>query len=71
VLCRNLEGHAHWVNTLAMSTDYVLRTGPSDPVAGLHIDHSKSEYIFMIYSTQNYVLNSRNLISFIVIYLTM
>lgn len=41
VLCRSLEGHAHWVNTLALSTDYVLRTGPSDPVAGLHVDHSK------------------------------
>lgn len=32
VLCRTLEGHAHWVNTLALSTDYVLRTGPFDPV---------------------------------------
>ncbi|XP_023707868.1 notchless protein homolog 1 [Cryptotermes secundus] len=40
-LCRSLEGHAHWVNTLALSTDYILRTGPSDPVAGLHVDHSK------------------------------
>eukprot|EP00002_Diphylleia_rotans_P037246 TRINITY_DN82_c0_g1_i1.p1 TRINITY_DN82_c0_g1~~TRINITY_DN82_c0_g1_i1.p1 ORF type:complete len:504 (-),score=89.12 TRINITY_DN82_c0_g1_i1:1349-2860(-) len=26
-LVRSLEGHAHWVNTLALSTDYVLRTG--------------------------------------------
>lgn len=26
VLCRTLEGHAHWVNTLALSTDYILRT---------------------------------------------
>lgn len=25
-MCRTLEGHAHWVNTLALSTDYVLRT---------------------------------------------
>lgn len=32
VLCRNLEGHAHWVNTLALSTDYVLRTGPFHPI---------------------------------------
>uniref|UniRef100_A0A1B6GE01 NLE domain-containing protein n=1 Tax=Cuerna arida TaxID=1464854 RepID=A0A1B6GE01_9HEMI len=34
VMCRTLEGHAHWVNTLALSTDYVLRTqavpGPTD-----------------------------------------
>lgn len=40
VLCRSLEGHAHWVNTLALSTDYILRTGPSDPVTGLRPDHS-------------------------------
>lgn len=26
VLCRTLEGHAHWVNTLALSTDYVIKT---------------------------------------------
>lgn len=25
-----LEGHAHWVNTLALNTDYILRTGPFD-----------------------------------------
>lgn len=31
VLCRTLDGHAHWVNTLALSTDYVLRTGFYDP----------------------------------------
>lgn len=23
-----MEGHAHWVNTLALNVDYVLRTGP-------------------------------------------
>ncbi|KAL9939720.1 hypothetical protein V8E36_001537 [Tilletia maclaganii] len=27
---RILQEHAHWVNTLALSTDYVLRTGPFD-----------------------------------------
>ena len=27
-LIRSLQDHAHWVNTLALSTDYVLRTGP-------------------------------------------
>uniref|UniRef100_A0A4W4E5B4 Notchless protein homolog 1 n=1 Tax=Electrophorus electricus TaxID=8005 RepID=A0A4W4E5B4_ELEEL len=31
VHCRTLQGHAHWVNTLALSTDYVLRTGAFDP----------------------------------------
>ncbi|GAB0093248.1 Protein Notchless [Sergentomyia squamirostris] len=31
-LCRTLTGHGHWVNCLALSTDYVLRTGPFHPV---------------------------------------
>jgi len=29
-LIRTLKGHAHWVNTLALSSDYLLRTGPFD-----------------------------------------
>lgn len=29
-LCRTLEGHAHWINTLALNCDYVVRTGPFD-----------------------------------------
>ncbi|XP_052872412.1 protein Notchless [Anopheles cruzii] len=32
VLCKTFTGHAHWVNSLALSTDYVLRTGPFHPV---------------------------------------
>jgi len=28
---RELKGHAHWVNQLSASTDYVLRTGSFDP----------------------------------------
>ena len=27
LLIHELKGHAHWVNCLALSTDYVLRTG--------------------------------------------
>ncbi|KAG2223667.1 hypothetical protein INT45_007245 [Circinella minor] len=30
VLVKTLQGHGHWVNTLALSTDFVLRTGPFD-----------------------------------------
>jgi len=29
-LVRTLQGHGHWVNTLALSTDFVLRTGAFD-----------------------------------------
>ena len=31
MLCRTLQGHGHWVNILALSTDYVMRTGAYDP----------------------------------------
>jgi ribosome assembly protein 4 len=31
-LIRTLSEHAHWVNTLALNTDYILRTGPFDPI---------------------------------------
>ncbi len=31
ILCRSLEGHGHWVNTMALNTDYVLRTGAFEP----------------------------------------
>ncbi|BHF66259.1 Notchless protein 1 [Sparganum proliferum] len=31
VICRRLDLHGHWVNCLALSVDYVLRTGPFDP----------------------------------------
>jgi ribosome assembly protein 4 len=29
-LVRVLRGHGHWVNTLALSSEYALRTGPFD-----------------------------------------
>lgn len=31
-LCKTFTGHAHWVNNLALNTDYVLRTGPFHPI---------------------------------------
>ncbi len=31
VLCRTLQGHGHWVNVLALNTDYVMRTGAFEP----------------------------------------
>ncbi|KAK6625591.1 Notchless protein 1 [Polyplax serrata] len=42
VLCRTLEGHAHWVNTLALSTEWVLKTGPFDPVETFKCDTGKA-----------------------------
>jgi ribosome assembly protein 4 len=30
VLVRELKGHAHWINTMALSTDYALRSGACD-----------------------------------------
>jgi len=31
ILCRTLQGHGHWVNVLALNTDYVMRTGAYEP----------------------------------------
>lgn len=36
VMCRTMTGHAHWVNSLTLNTDYVLRTGPF--YLGVHDD---------------------------------
>ncbi|XP_076805283.1 notchless protein homolog 1-like [Clavelina lepadiformis] len=33
VMCRTLQGHGHWVNVLALNTDYVMRTGAFDPAS--------------------------------------
>ena len=30
-MCRTLQGHGHWVNVLALNTDYVMKTGAFDP----------------------------------------
>ena len=30
-MCRDLKDHGHWVNMLALNTDYVMRTGSFDP----------------------------------------
>jgi ribosome assembly protein 4 len=39
---RTLEGHGHWVNTMALNTDFVLRTGANDD-AHRSDDTSKSK----------------------------
>ncbi|CAI5442441.1 unnamed protein product [Caenorhabditis angaria] len=31
VMCRSMGGHAHWINTLALNTDYALRTSCFEP----------------------------------------
>ncbi|CAL2035014.1 unnamed protein product [Caenorhabditis brenneri] len=31
VMCKNMTGHAHWINTLALNTDYALRTSCFEP----------------------------------------
>lgn len=40
-LCRTLQGHGHWVNVLALNTDYVMRTGAFEPSKAqlVHEDH--------------------------------
>lgn len=43
VICRNLLGHAHWINTLALNTDYALRTSCFDPKTGCGRPSSEEE----------------------------
>lgn len=40
-LCKTFSGHAHWVNSLALNTDYVLRTGPFHPVTDKKLKYSE------------------------------
>lgn len=56
ILCRTFSGHAHWVNNIALSTDYVLRTGPFHPVK----DRSKS-YLSMSSEYWLSIMNINNL----------
>lgn len=50
VLCRTFTGHAHWVNNIALNTDYVLRTGPFHPVADRSKKYCdlKSWFVFVV-----------------------
>lgn len=45
VLCRTLQGHGHWVNVLALNTDYVMRTAAFEPSKAtiVHEDQCKNE----------------------------
>ncbi|KAL1462008.1 hypothetical protein WDU94_013861 [Cyamophila willieti] len=43
VMCRTLEGHAHWVNTLALSTDYAMRVEATSHYDRANFDPSKPE----------------------------
>jgi len=42
-IVRILKGHAHWVNTLALSSEYVLRTGPYDHTGKLKFSEEDSQ----------------------------
>ena len=54
-MCRTLEGHGHWVNTLALNSDYVIRTGAFDPKdatlvrtsSGLSSKHTYRELFYL------------------------
>lgn len=51
-LCRTLQGHGHWVNYLALNTNYVLNTGAFDPAKAtiVHADCTLSGVISCISS---------------------
>lgn len=41
-LVRSLKGHGHWVNTLALSAEYALRTGAYDHTATAPADSKEA-----------------------------
>ena len=41
-MCRTLQGHGHWVNVLALNTDYVMRTGAFDPATATIVPQENS-----------------------------
>ncbi len=43
ILCRTLQGHGHWVNTMALNVDYVLRTGCFDVNNDMIVPESDQE----------------------------
>ncbi|EYC44023.1 hypothetical protein Y032_0473g2078 [Ancylostoma ceylanicum] len=43
IICRSLSGHAHWINTLALNTDYALRTSCFDPKTGCNRPATEEE----------------------------
>ncbi|KAI9273725.1 quinon protein alcohol dehydrogenase-like superfamily [Sporodiniella umbellata] len=43
MLVKTLQGHGHWVNTLALSTDFVLRTGPYDHTGKRHKSEAEAK----------------------------
>ena len=42
-LVRSLKGHGHWVNTLALSAEYALRTGAFDHTATAPTDPEEAK----------------------------
>jgi ribosome assembly protein 4 len=52
-LVRTLKGHAHWVNTLALSTESVLRSGafdhtgkaPADPQEAMQVSERVTAHL--------------------------
>ncbi|KAL0075640.1 quinon protein alcohol dehydrogenase-like superfamily [Phycomyces blakesleeanus] len=42
-LVKTLQGHGHWVNSLALSTDFVLRTGPFDHTGKRYASEEESK----------------------------
>ena len=53
MLVNDLKGHAHWVNCLALSTDYVLQTGCYDHT-GKHYQLEGDEKKMKEYALERY-----------------
>jgi hypothetical protein len=62
MLCRTLQGHGHWVNILALSTDYVMRTGAFDPRDDEQVYGEQtlsSKFYFIFYNVMSYTCTGK------------
>ncbi|RVX00389.1 Notchless protein-like [Vitis vinifera] len=52
-LIRELKGHGHWVNSLALSTEYVLRTGAFDHTGKQYTSPEEMKEVIFCWSNLN------------------
>lgn len=62
-LVKVLQGHAHWVTTLALSTDGVLRTGANDHTGKMYKDEGEAQQRALQRYEQAIALNPERLCS--------
>ena len=53
---QTLQGHGHWVNTLALSAEYALRTGPFDHTGAAPSDPAEAKQVHFYIARNAHIL---------------